>query len=281
MPDPPAAVGIVWASQDTPAAARSLPAPTCPSCPFSDCPCQFAAPRRSLQCWRTSSRPGKMPPPFFSKRRHGRDQVGAVLCPNGIRQSRCRVPSAVHTPRQGTQGYTSCDISFDLCHRQFVPAAAERGGREPARECASELYRHDALRTPLIGGPGVATAHGVAHAQHLPLDKINICLEELLWACDRIRRAASTSQSLRIPSLVAGVCDARPARTPHNLHSHTCLSLLIRAQARVHRLRPPQRVPHPRSQLRADLHAAGHVSLGPPCEVGPTPPAGRPAREEF
>ena len=113
------------------------------------------------------------------------------------------------------------------------------------------------------------------------LDKINICLEELLWACDRIRRAASTSQSLRIPSLVAGVCDARPARTPHNLHSHTCLSLLIRAQARVHRLRPPQRVPHPRSQLRADLHAAGHVSLGPPCEVGPTPPAGRPAREEF
>ena len=119
------------------------------------------------------------------------------------------------------------------------------------------------------------------------LDKINICLEELLWACDQIRRAASTSQSLRIPSLVAGVCDARPARTPHNLHSHTCLSLLIRAQARVHRLRPPQRVPHPRSQLRADLHAPGHVSQEPwgrPARWDRPPrppPAGRAAREEL
>jgi len=113
------------------------------------------------------------------------------------------------------------------------------------------------------------------------LDKINICLEELLWACDHIRRAASTSQSLCIPSLVAGVCDARPARL-HTTRTHTPASLCSSVpQARVHRLRPPQRVPHPRSQLRADLHAAGHVSLGPPCEVGPTPPAGRPAREEF
>ena len=229
-----------------------------------------------------------MPPPFSSKRRHGRDQVGAVLCPNGIRQSRCRVPSAVHTPRQGTQGYTSCDISFDLCHRQFVPAAADRGGRRPARECASELYRHDALRTPLIGGPGVATAHGLAHAQHLPArqdqhlprgaplglrpdqagrEHFSISTHTLA-RCRRLRRSPRPHST-------------QPALTHLPLFAHPCTGARAPTTTTATSTTPP--IPATGRSPRA--RSCEPRALGPPCEVGPTPPppppAGRAAREEL
>jgi len=107
-----------------------------------------------------------------------------------------------------------------------VPAAAHRGFREPARECASELYRHDAHRTPLIArGPGVATAHAeplpARQDQHLPRgaslglrphqagrEHFSISMHTLA-RCRRLRRS--------------------PRPTPHNPHSHACISLLIRA----------------------------------------------------